>query len=144
MKPYRLLSTTLACLILVGFAPAHAQGGGDAHRAEDRARHQKIAAAHEAAAACLQGKGDAKACQEQLRADCRGLAVGTHCGLRSGPDGLKDAARRIDEHRRMAAIHTAAAQCLAGDKPYRECLAQLGKDCGGLGVGKYCGMRHAH
>lgn len=47
-------------------------------------------------------------------------------------------------HRAMAQAHEAAAKCLESGKPEKECHAQLAKDCRGLAVGKYCGMRHRH
>ena len=53
-------------------------------------------------------------------------------------------AQHVAEHQRMAQVHAAAAQCLSGDRSYKECQAELSKACGGIGVGKYCGMRHAH
>lgn len=144
MKRNLSILAALACLTFLDITPAQAQAKADPHRAEDRTKHQRIAAAHEAAAKCLQGKADGESCHKQLQADCAGLAVGTHCGLRSKPADHKDVAKHIAEHQRMAAIHTAAAQCLASDKPYRDCQSQLSKDCAGRGVGKYCGMRHAH
>jgi hypothetical protein len=57
-----------------------------------------------------------------------------------------DKERREDakRHRALAAVHEAAAQCLEGGKPEKDCLEQLRKDCKGLGIGKYCGMRHRH
>lgn len=49
---------------------------------EDVQRHRAMAAAHEAAARCLEaGKGE-KACYEQLARDCKGLAIGKVCGMR--------------------------------------------------------------
>lgn len=48
----------------------------------------------------------------------------------------------IGDHRAMAEAHLNAARCLESGKPEKECQAQLGKDCKGLGIGKYCGMRH--
>lgn len=48
------------------------------------------------------------------------------------------------DHRAMAEAHLNAAKCLESGKPEKECLAQLGKDCKGLGIGKYCGMKHRH
>lgn len=142
----RNLSTlaAIACLTFLGVTPARTLGSTESHRAEDLAGHQKIAAAHAAAARCLQSNADGETCHKQLQAACAGLAVGTHCGLRSKPADHKDVAKHIAEHQRMAAIHSAAAQCLASDKPYRDCQSKLSKDCGGVGVGKYCGMRHAH
>jgi len=52
----------------------------------------------------------------------------------------EDAAR----HRALAALHEAAAKCLESGKSERDCHEQLRKDCKGLGIGKYCGMRHKH
>lgn len=52
----------------------------------------------------------------------------------------QDAAR----HRALAAVHEAAARCLESGRPEKECLEQLRKDCKGLGIGKYCGMKHQH
>ena len=48
----------------------------------------------------------------------------------------------IADHRAMAEAHLNAARCLESGRPEKECQAQLAKDCKGLGVGKYCGMRH--
>jgi hypothetical protein len=50
----------------------------------------------------------------------------------------------ILDHRAMAEAHHNAAKCLESGKPEKECLAQLAKDCKGLGIGKYCGMKHRH
>jgi len=44
----------------------------------------------------------------------------------------------------MAAAHEAAAKCLESGQPEKACLEKLAKDCKGLGIGKYCGMRHQH
>ncbi len=48
----------------------------------------------------------------------------------------------IADHRAMAEAHLNAAKCLESGKPEKECQAQLTKDCKGLAVGKYCGMKH--
>jgi hypothetical protein len=50
----------------------------------------------------------------------------------------------IDDHRAMADAHLSAAKCLEAGKPERECQEQLARDCKGLGIGKYCGMKHRH
>lgn len=47
-------------------------------------------------------------------------------------------------HRTMAAAHAAAAKCLEDGKGEKACLEQLRKDCKGVGIGKYCGMKHQH
>lgn len=48
----------------------------------------------------------------------------------------------IANHRAMAEAHLNAARCLESGRPEKECQAQLAKDCKGLAIGKYCGMRH--
>ena len=55
-----------------------------------------------------------------------------------------DAERKEDakRHRALAAVHEAVAKCLEAGKSEKDCLEQLRKDCKGLGIGKYCGMKH--
>ena len=53
-------------------------------------------------------------------------------------------AEDIMDHRTMAEAHRKAAECLEAGKPEKECRAQLGKDCKGVGIGKHCGMRDRH
>jgi hypothetical protein len=61
-------------------APAAAKPS--AHVQKDIERHRAMALAHENAARCLEsGKPEAE-CQERLRAECKGLAVGRYCGMR--------------------------------------------------------------
>jgi hypothetical protein len=50
----------------------------------------------------------------------------------------------IANHRAMAEAHLNAAKCLEAGKTEKQCHAQLAKDCKGLGIGKYCGMKHRH
>lgn len=50
----------------------------------------------------------------------------------------------IADHRAMADAHLNAAKCLEAGTPEKDCQAQLAKDCKGLGIGKYCGMKHKH
>lgn len=52
--------------------------------------------------------------------------------------------RDITRHRAMAAAHDAAARCLESGREYDQCLKELQAACKGLGIGKYCGMRHEH
>ena len=56
------------------------------------------------------------------------------------PEVRKD----IEAHRTLAQAHENAARCLEAGKSERECHEQLEKDCKGVGIGKYCGMRHKH
>ena len=44
----------------------------------------------------------------------------------------------------LATVHENAAKCLESGKPHKDCQAQLEKECKGLGIGKYCGMKHKH
>lgn len=55
-----------------------------------------------------------------------------------------EARKDIASHRAMAEIHNNAAACLEAGKAEKECHAQLQKDCKGVGIGKYCGMKHGH
>jgi hypothetical protein len=50
----------------------------------------------------------------------------------------------IANHRAMALVHENAAKCLEAGKPHKDCQEQLQKECKGLGIGKYCGMKHKH
>ncbi len=54
----------------------------DQETKEDVARHRAMAAAHEAAAKCLEsGKGE-NVCLAELQAACKGLAIGKYCGMK--------------------------------------------------------------
>jgi hypothetical protein len=50
----------------------------------------------------------------------------------------------IQRHRAMAAAHEAAAKCLETGKKEDACIKELQAACKGLGIGKYCGMKHEH
>ena len=49
---------------------------------EDIAKHRTIAAAHEAAAKCLEAGKDAAVCNKDLQAACKGIAIGKFCGMK--------------------------------------------------------------
>lgn len=70
------------------------------------------------------------------------LAVGTAAVAQ--PHGEKERQEEAKRHRALAAVHEAAAKCLESGKPEKDCLEKLRQDCKGLGIGKYCGMRHKH
>jgi len=61
-----------------------------------------------------------------------------------GKDDPSHVKKDVQDHRAMAEAHLNAAKCLEGGKSEMECHAQLAKDCKGLGIGKYCGMKHRH
>jgi hypothetical protein len=60
------------------------------------------------------------------------------------PHTAAEIKKDIANHRAMAEAHLNAAKCLEAGRPEKECQAQLAKDCKGLAIGKYCGMRHVH
>jgi hypothetical protein len=76
MKPILLLLLSLPALAL-------ASGGHSAEDVKkDIQRHRAMAAAHEAAAKCLESGKKAEACHKDLQASCKGLAIGKYCGMR--------------------------------------------------------------
>jgi hypothetical protein len=72
------------------------------------------------------------------------------CLVLSGPafaqstHGSKEEKQDAKRHRAMAAAHEAAAKCLEAGKGEKACLELLRKECQGVGIGKYCGMKHQH
>jgi hypothetical protein len=69
--------------ILLGlFATVSIAYAQDAHTKEDIQRHRAMAAAHEAAAKCLESGKKHDVCQKELQASCKGLAIGKHCGMK--------------------------------------------------------------
>lgn len=72
------------------------------------------------------------------------LAASFVLPLHAQPHGDKERKEDIRRHRAMAAAHEAAAKCLESGKAEKDCLEKLRQDCKGLGIGKYCGMRHQH
>jgi hypothetical protein len=47
-------------------------------------------------------------------------------------------------HRAIAAAHEKAAKCLEAGGTEKACHAHLARDCRGIAIGRYCGMRHRH
>lgn len=60
------------------------------------------------------------------------------------PHSAKERKDDIARHRQLAALHEAAAKCLESGTPEKACYEQLRRDCKGVGIGRYCGMRHQH
>lgn len=75
----KTLLIALLCAPLVALASS-------GHNAEDTRkdvqRHRAMAAAHEAAAKCLESGKKHDACQKELQAACKGLAIGKYCGMK--------------------------------------------------------------
>lgn len=73
----------LAPMLLVGaLAQAQAQAHTDKETKADIERHRAMAAAHEAAAKCLESGKDHDQCQKDLQAACKNLAIGKYCGMK--------------------------------------------------------------
>lgn len=72
------------------------------------------------------------------------LAGGAIAAEKAKKDDPAHVKQDVLDHRAMAEAHLNAAKCLESGKPEKECHAQLAKDCKGLGIGKYCGMKHRH
>ncbi len=78
-----LIPSMSALLLSLLVSTAMAAGShGDKEAKEDILRHRAIAAAHEAAAKCLESGKKEDVCQKQLQAACKGLAIGKYCGMK--------------------------------------------------------------
>ena len=64
--------------------------------------------------------------------------------LAQSKHGSKEEQEDAKRHRTLAVAHENAAKCLEEGKGEKACLEQLRKDCKGVGIGKYCGMKHQH
>ncbi|CAM3342110.1 hypothetical protein [Polaromonas hydrogenivorans] len=63
------------------FSVAFAQHA-DKETQEDIQRHRAMAAAHEAAAKCLESGKKDEVCEKELQTACKGLAIGKYCGMK--------------------------------------------------------------
>jgi hypothetical protein len=74
-----------------------------------------------------------------------GMALSTALLAQSEkPHTEKQRKEDIERHRHMAVVHEAAAKCLESGRSEKECHEELRKSCKGVGIGRYCGMRHKH
>jgi len=76
----KLLMIAAALCMAAGLVQAQAHSDKEAQ--QDAQRHRAMAAAHEAAAKCLESGKKHDACQKQLQAACKGLAIGKYCGMK--------------------------------------------------------------
>lgn len=78
----RLLSRLALAPLLALAALSSVQAHSADEEKADAERHRAMAAAHEAAAKCLEaGKGHDQ-CMKELQAACKGLAIGKFCGMK--------------------------------------------------------------
>lgn len=78
----RGLTASVAVALLAVVTGAMAQAKLPEHARKDIERHRAMAAAHENAARCLESGRPEQECQERLRTECKGLAIGRYCGMR--------------------------------------------------------------
>ena len=76
-----MLQAVAAIALAATFSIAYAQHK-PAETQEDIQRHRAMAAAHEAAAKCLESGKKEDICVKDLQASCKGLAVGKYCGMK--------------------------------------------------------------
>ena len=79
---WHIVLTALLALPVAAPAQTAATRPGSAHVKKDVERHRAMAAAHQAAAKCLESGKDEEQCLKDLQAACKGLAIGKHCGMR--------------------------------------------------------------
>ena len=79
MKKQLLSLVIIACSATICIA---SESHGDKETREDIARHRAMAAAHEAAARCLESGKKEDVCNKELQAACKGLAIGKFCGMK--------------------------------------------------------------
>ena len=73
------------------------------------------------------------------------LAIsGTAVAAEKKKDDPAHVKKDVADHRAMADAHLNAAKCLEAGTAEKQCHEQLAKDCKGIGIGKYCGMKHRH
>lgn len=76
--------TLLSLVLLASVATLSIAAGehADKETKEDIAKHRAIAAAHEAAAKCLESGKKEDVCYAELLNACKGLAIGKFCGMK--------------------------------------------------------------
>jgi hypothetical protein len=79
MKKMLLALVAIACSATFCIA---AESHNDKQTKEDVARHRAMAAAHEAAAKCLESGKKEDVCNKELLTACKGLAIGKFCGMK--------------------------------------------------------------
>ena len=77
------MKKTLLALILIAQAATFSIAAEtDKETKEDIVKHRAIAAAHEAAAKCLESGKKEDVCNKELAAACKGIAIGKFCGMK--------------------------------------------------------------
>lgn len=69
-------------LLLAAIALSAQAKEDPAHLKASIEQHKAIAAAHEAAAQCLESGKDEEVCHAELKNACKGIAIGKLCGMK--------------------------------------------------------------
>jgi hypothetical protein len=77
----RVARIALSLALCVGTTAALA-AAADPHVKQDIERHRAMAAAHDAAAKCLEAGKSEEVCGQELQQRCKGLAIGKYCGMK--------------------------------------------------------------
>lgn len=77
----KILMVPVVIALSATFSVVFAQHS-DKETKEDIQRHRAMAAAHEAAAKCLESDKKDEVCEKELQAACKGLAIGKYCGMK--------------------------------------------------------------
>ena len=77
----KMLVVLVAACFVATFSVA-GSAHGDKETKADIARHRAMAAAHDAAAKCLESGKSEEVCTKELQAACKGLAIGKMCGMK--------------------------------------------------------------
>jgi hypothetical protein len=72
----------LALILIAQAATFSIAAETDKETKEDIVKHRAIAAAHEAAAKCLESGKKEDVCNKELAAACKGIAIGKFCGMK--------------------------------------------------------------
>lgn len=76
------MKSWMTVLLLACCAAAQANEHTAQQTKADAERHRAMAAAHEAAAKCLESGKNHEVCRKELQAACKDLAIGKYCGMR--------------------------------------------------------------
>ena len=139
MRLFYSLQTIAVALCFVPLPAAWAQQHDARQIAEDAMRHHALSDAQRLAAQCFAEKRGKEACLYEMQTICTGLAIGKYCGLRD--EAAQDP---VASFAVTSSANLAASQCMEAGKPYEDCIWDLQTACKGLGIGKFCGMVHAH
>ena len=77
-----MMRQLLLALLLAPLAALAADKHDEKAIKQDIERHRQMAAAHDAAAKCLESGQKPEQCQRQLQGACKNLGIGKYCGMK--------------------------------------------------------------